>query len=155
MQRTYLTSKLPCGRKSALCTIGMLQGYLSQVTYGSRLCSLTILYPASISVHLLFISSNCLCSVHLFQIFIVKPFYKASCEGYNFFINSETSFPGGSWLGQTHCCYYACFVVQITPSHFFCAHMALSCNKSVGQTAPVSCIFLIIIVIYTQSASKL
>lgn len=149
MQRTYLTSKLPCGRESALCTSGMLQGYLSQVNYVLRLCSLTILLQYRYICF--FIYSNC--SVHLFQIFIVKPFYKASCEGYDFFITSETSFPSSSGLGQTHCCHSACFVVQITPFHFFCAHMASAVRSLVArcedQTAPVFLIFLLNIVLST------
>lgn len=43
-----------------------------------------------------------------------------------FFINTETSFPEGRWLGQAHCHDYACFVVRTTSFHFFCAQTALA-----------------------------
>lgn len=75
-----------------------------------------------------------------------------------FFINTETSFPEGRWLGQTHCHDYACFVVQTTSFHFFCAQTALGCIESVGSLKTklhLYLSFLLIVVISTQSASEL
>lgn len=74
-----------------------------------------------------------------------------------FFINPETSFPEGRWLGQAHCHDYACCVSQ-TSFHFCCAQAALGCGESVGslKTKPhLYLSFLLIVVIRTQSVSEL
>jgi len=54
-------------------------------------------------------------------------------DGTFFFINTETSFPEGRWLGQTRRHDYACFVVQTASFRFSCAQAARGCIESGGS----------------------